>query len=415
MRVRAFGAALVLAFGAVLAVQGQGPPGSRVVVVAGDPSSALTAWKAGGAGFEQVWRAAPRTADEDFAKRRAEAFSTSGDAAPIVADVDGDGSNDLVVLDPYGITVYGRTPSYHALPDMHDNAALAVLDADGDGTLDFVTQRVKTGTAVIEAFRRTPAGLVSLWSRPMTGYRTALVAGDVDGDGEKELLSAYDTVTVLKRKGTAWDVAAELPTANAAVRALEVADVDRDGKAEIIAGGLGGRVSVFRFRKGAGRATYPVIWQSAFLAAPELQGRGGVGLPSVGVYGIAVADVNGDKHAEIVVSTMETGRIGEKDINPSPRTLVFEFDGRGDFVQKWASGTGARLGPRGSRRATSTATVSRRSSLAGTSTGVPPAEAIRRPDRSVRRALSARLGTSPSCANRWRPASSRSTGRSPTG
>ena len=322
----------------------EAPPGSRAVVVTGDPSGALTVWKAGGTGFEQVGRTAPRTADEDFAKRRAEAFTTSGDAAPIVADVDGDGSNDLVVLDPYGITVYGRTPAYHVLPDMHDSAALAVLDADGDGTPDFVTQRVKSGTSIIEAFRRTPAGLVSLWSRPMTGYRTTLVSGDVDGDGEKELLTATDTVTVLKRKGATWDVAAELPTSNAAVRAIEVADVDRDGKAEIIAGGLGGRVSVFRFRKGAGRATYPVIWQSAFLAAPELQGRGGVGLPSAGVYGVAVADVTGDRHPDIVVSTMESGRIGEKDINASLRTLVFEFDGRGDFVQKWASGYGSQAG-----------------------------------------------------------------------
>ena len=344
MRTRAWCAALVLVFGAVLAVQGQAPPGLRAVVVTGDPSGALTVWKAGGTGFEQVGRTAPRTADEDFAKRRAEAFTTSGDAAPIVADVDGDGSNDLVVLDPYGITVYGRTPAYHVLPDMHDSAALAVLDADGDGTPDFVTQRVKSGTSIIEAFRRTPAGLVSLWSRPMTGYRTTLVSGDVDGDGEKELLTATDTVTVLKRKGATWDVAAELPTSNAAVRAIEVADVDRDGKAEIIAGGLGGRVSVFRFRKGAGRATYPVIWQSAFLAAPELQGRGGVGLPSAGVYGVAVADVTGDRHPDIVVSTMESGRIGEKDINASLRTLVFEFDGRGDFVQKWASGYGSQAG-----------------------------------------------------------------------
>ncbi len=344
MRVRAFGAALVLAFGAVLAVRGQGPPGSQVVVVASDPSSALTAWKAGGAGFEQVWRAAPRTADEDFAKRRAEAFSTSGDAAPIVADVDGDGSNDLVVLDPYGITVYGRTPAYYALPELHDNAALAVLDADGDGALDFVTQRVKSGAAVIEAFKRIPAGLVSLWSRPMTGYRTALVAGDVDGDGQKELISAYDTLTILKRRGATWDAAAELPTSNAAVRAIEVADVDRDGRNEIVAGGSNGRVSIFKFRKGAGRDTYPVAWQSAFLAAPELLGRGGVGLPSAAVYGIAVADVNGDKHPEIVVSTMEMGRVGEKDINPSPRTLVFEFNGRGDFVQAWASGHGSQAG-----------------------------------------------------------------------
>ncbi len=341
MRVCGIGAALVLALGAVLAVQGQGPPASRVVVVTGDPSTALTAWKAGGTGFEQVWRAAPRTTDQDFAKRRAEAFTTSGDAAPIVADVDADGVNDLVVMDPYGITVYGRTPAYYALPVMHESAALAVVDADGDGALDFVTQRILGGAAVIEALRRTPAGLVSLWSRTMMGYRTALVAGDVDGDGEKELLTANDTVTVLKRNGATWDVAAELPTSNAAVRAIEVADVDRDGKNEVVAGGLSGRVSIFKFRKASGRESYPVVWQSAFLAAPELLGRGGVGLPSAGVYSIAVADVNGDKHPEIVVSTMETGRIGEKDINPSPRSLVFEFDGRGDFVQKWASGYGS--------------------------------------------------------------------------
>jgi hypothetical protein len=345
MPTRAWCAALVLVFGAVLAVQGQAPPGSRAVVVTGDASGALTVWKAGGTGFEQVGRTAPRTADEDFAKRRAEAFTTSGDAAPIVADVDGDGSIDLVVLDPYGITVYGRTPVYFSLPAMHDSAALAVVDADGDGALDFVTQRIQGGSAVIEAFRRTPAGLVSLWSRPMTGYRTAFVSGDVDGDGEKELLTANDTVTILKRNGATWDVAAELPTPNAAVRAIEVADVDRDGKNEIVAGGLGGRVSVFKFRKSAGRGTYPVVWQSAFLAAPELLGRGGVGLPSAYVYGIAVADVNGDRHQEIVVSTLETGRLGDKDINsPSPRVLVFEFDGRGDFVQKWASGYGAQSG-----------------------------------------------------------------------
>ena len=184
MRTRAFGAALVLAFGAVLAVQGQGPSGSRVVVVAADPSTALTAWKAGGAGFEQVWRGVPRTADDDIAKRRAEVFGSAGAAWPIVADVDADGSNDLAVLDPYGITVYGRTPSYYPLPVTHDNARLALLDADGDGALDFVTQRIQGGSAVIEAYRRTPAGLVSLWSRPMTGYRTGLVSGDVDGDGQ---------------------------------------------------------------------------------------------------------------------------------------------------------------------------------------------------------------------------------------
>jgi hypothetical protein len=41
---------------------------------------------------------------------------------------------------------------------------------------------------------------------------------------------------------------------------------------------------------------------------------------------------------------MESGRIGEKDINASLRTLVFEFDGRGDFVQKWASGYGSQAG-----------------------------------------------------------------------
>jgi hypothetical protein len=344
MRVRVVCAALVLAFGAVLVVQGQGPPGSRVVVVATDPSTALTAWRAGGSGFEQVWRAAPRTADQDLATRRAETFAVSGDAAPVVADIDADGVNDLVVLDPYGITTYGRAPAYYPLPVVHDSAALAVVDADGDGTLDFVTQRIKSGAAILEAFRRTPTGLVSVWSRQMRGYATALAAGDVDGDGQKELITAYDALTILKRKGAAWDVAAELPTANSAVRALDVADVDRDGKNEILAGGTSGRLSIFKYRKSAGRESYPVVWQSGFLAAPDLVGRGGAGAPLVSVPIIAVADVNADKHPEIVVSTSEMGRVGDKDIPPSSRTLVFEFDGRGDFVQKWASGYTGTIG-----------------------------------------------------------------------
>ena len=335
MRVRAISAALVLACGAVLAVQGQGPPGSRVVVVAADPSSALTAWKAGGAGFEQVWRGVPRTADENVARRRSEVFGSAGAAWPIVADVDADGSNDLIVLDPYGITVYGRTPWYYPLPVTHENAKLALLDADGDGALDFVTQRIQGGSAVIEAFRRTPAGLVSQWSRPLTGYRTGLVSGDVDGDGQTELISASDTLTILKRKDAAWDIAAELPLAGT-TSALEVADVDRDGKNEILAGGASGRLSIFKFRKGSKGQSYPVAWQSAFLATPELVGRGGVGPPSASVFSIAVGDVSGDKHPDIVVLTSEAGRVGDKDLSSS-RLLVLEFDGRADFVQKWAS------------------------------------------------------------------------------
>jgi hypothetical protein len=304
-------------------------------VVAADPSTALTAWKAGGAGFEQVWRGVPRTADDDIAKRRTEVFGSAGGGWPIVADVDTDGSNDLAVLDPYGITVYGRTPSYYPLPVTHDNAKLALLDADGDGALDFVTQRIQGGSAVIEAYRRTPAGLVSLWSRPMTGYRTALVAGDVDGDGQTELISAYDSLTILKRRDAAWDIAAELPAAGT-LSALEVADVDRDGKNEILAGGASGRLSIFKFRKGSGGQSYPVAWQSAFLARPELVGRGGVGAPSAAVFSIAVGDVTGDRHPDIVVVTSEVGRVGDKDLTSS-RLLVFEFDGRADFVQKWAS------------------------------------------------------------------------------
>jgi hypothetical protein len=43
MRGRPLGVALILALGTVLAAQGQEPPGSRVVVVTGDPSTSLTA------------------------------------------------------------------------------------------------------------------------------------------------------------------------------------------------------------------------------------------------------------------------------------------------------------------------------------------------------------------------------------
>lgn len=185
---RAFVVALALA-GCGVAASGQEPDGRRPVVVSSDGASTLQAWRAGGGALEKVWEATPRSALADAAARRAEAVLSGRDAPAVVADVDGDGSSDLVILDALGITIYGATPAYHPF-------ATVALDS----------------------------------------HAQALVAADVDGDGAVEMVTTSGTgVLVLRPAGQAWEVAADLPHDGGAPTAVRVADVDGDGSRDIVA------------------------------------------------------------------------------------------------------------------------------------------------------------------------------------
>jgi len=327
-----------------LTLSGQTPASGQMAIVTNDSSLHLQVWRTGAGGFEKVWEATPRVVDPaTWEKRRAEAIATPRDSPMEIADIDGDGSNELIVADAYGLTVYGRSPACYSFPTTEGGAPLfTVGDVDGDGAPEVVTQRTPSGPVAagevqreIEELKPGARELTSVWKQRFPGGGGAVLVDDVDNDREKEIIAVgQDALALLKRRpGPKWEVVAELPISyGVGSNAIRVADVDLDGKKEIVTGGSNGKITIFKYRKTAQRVTYPVLWQSRNLAGEDVKPGPSAPLPFCSVASFAVADVDGDKQAEIVAGTSE--RPGQKSAG---RLHVFRFDGRGDFASIWVS------------------------------------------------------------------------------
>lgn len=301
MRKASLGAALVIVLGGFLAAQG--PPVEHPVLITNDANFHLQAWRPAANAYESFWEAKPRSVDPaTLQKRRAEAISTSRDAPLVIADYDRDGANELLVMDNYGITAYGRNPAYFPFEIASDpgNMALVVGDADGDQSPEFVTQRqISNGQESgreVAVWKPTPQGLVSVWKQTFPGYGYALALEDVDNDGQKEIITSADTISILKRRpGPKWESVAELVNIGSASSVIRVADVDQDRKNELIVGGNSGKITVYKYRRQGQRDFYPVLWQSRYLLA-EGMGPTQQSPPMSATNALAIGSQGRDSH-----------------------------------------------------------------------------------------------------------------------
>jgi len=324
--------------------------GERASLITVDSSgiSAATVWRYDEAtrNFVAAWQPTPLFMDKaTYASGSRDIPSGARSfARPLIADSNGDGVNELLVVDGYGITVYGSSPAYFPFSAGGYEVQLAVSDLDGDGSPELITQRtLSSGTPTrrrIDIWKREGEKLRSLWSRDFEGGSYVLLLADTDNDGQKELITASDTIVIMKQKAPPnWEVSAELPNIGLPRRGdleftmidvVRVADVDNDGRNEILATGNSGMLTVYRYKKqSSGREAYPVLWQSEWLDGKDLQPP-----PYVYSQGLAVADINSDQKLEILVAT--TGlRIppnGEK--GKDGQIHIFTFDGRRGFVDQ---------------------------------------------------------------------------------
>jgi hypothetical protein len=338
---------LALAFVAMLAgmVSAQGPPTSDVFVVTGEAPLKLQAWRAGPSGFEKVWEARPRGVDPaTWDKRKGETVTSDRDGNMVAADYDGDGTKELLAIDAYGITVYGRNPRYLPFEIAGGSRApvsLAVGDVDGDKTAELITYRRIDAGYGVEIFKVTPSGLTSLWKqKPDTSAITsfALAVGDVDTDGQNEILVGATLMILKKGTGPSWEVMGDLPSLGALADDAVVADVDGDGKNEIVAGGNSSRVTVYTYRKVGAKNMFPVLWQSGSLVSNALKPYAEGGRVTCYVASIDVGDVEGDKKPELVVTTVDGG-VREDKKPANGRIHVFAFEPQtSTFMSQWVSG-----------------------------------------------------------------------------
>lgn len=277
-------------------------------------------------------------------------FATGSSPASVTsADVNGDGRADLIVAN-YGdssISVFlnttapgAATPSFSAQPPFACVAganpySVATADINGDGKPDLVVANFSDTVSVLLNTTVPGAATSSFASQQpfTTGTNsTSVAAADVNGDGKPDLIVANileNTVSVLLNTTTAGAATPGFATqqafaTDAGPASVTTADVNGDGKPDLIVANIYDTVSVLLNATPAGAATAVFATQQPFPA-----GR----TPN----SVAAADVNGDGRPDLVVANFDDNTVSVllNSMAPGAGAPVFATQ------RAFATGTGA--------------------------------------------------------------------------
>ena len=226
-----------------------------------------------------------------------------------VGDLNGDGKLDVVNTPNNASTneVYvwlgTGTATYTAgtTVTLGGNPRAATLaDVDGDGDLDLltITTAYYAGNTTTVSVRLNNGSAVFGGAQELaTGAAGGIVLGDVDGDGDRDLLVATGTtagiVTVWTNNGSGTFASGSTVSVDSTPRTLMLSDLDNDGDLDLLSGSaaLNGPVSV-SFNGGSG----------TFSGTQAVASSGYS-------YGLAAGDVDGDGDADLVFSNYSSNTV----------------------------------------------------------------------------------------------------------
>lgn len=308
-----------------------------------------------------------------------------------VGDLDGDGLMEVVATEgmrncggaleggrcgAYGMLVYvwdaqGRLlPGWPKMPGSDNRlTAPALADLDGDGTLEILVGSID---GAVYAYRYDGV-LVAGWPQKTGGaIYGAPACADLDGDRQPDVVACNELGQVHAWRGDGSPLPGWPQRAGGAASTALLADLDRNGVAEVIVADSSGRVSAWR-GDGSTLPEWPVVTAARFMAAPvagDLDNDGYVEVVAPANDGVyvwrgngsplpgwpardtrgnsgsspALADLDGDGHLEIIFATSRGGLevwryTGERmggwihDSAPVTRSspVVGDMDGDGDL------------------------------------------------------------------------------------
>ncbi|MBE3100088.1 MAG: VCBS repeat-containing protein [Planctomycetes bacterium] len=314
------------------------------------------------------------------------AAAIGNQVATLILDVDKDGTNDFVVASYEKMVWYRRDKAAGTwtrcaldggMPPGSLEAGGDFADIDGDGDLDIVMGSAWKGQGGVWWWEnpyphfdpQTP------WKRRLAvqvgGQHHDQIFGDFDGDGKKELIfwdNKSGKLHLARIPGNPADLwpstaIASLPKEGGAPEGLAGADVNGDGKPDIVGGGwwfehTGG--TAFKAHPVNPKRQFSRCAAGAFIkggSRPQILLGSGDGVGPLELYQwdgatwvaktlidkldhghtLAAGDIDGDGNLDILAGEMHTPGPGDK-----CKTYLLFGDGKGDFrIEVLATGVGA--------------------------------------------------------------------------